>query len=282
MKALITSTILLSAALLFLASDIPAASDTVFVKKVTATSTLEPSKATYRSHNLMDQTSSSWCEGKKDDGIGQSVTIHLEKKKRITSLYIKNGFGLKKYFKANNRVKSLLVNGTPHTLKDTGNFQTLKLKKAITTDTLILKIASVYRGAKYRDTCIAEVSLTAQKKNSFGKSDGFHKLTKQYATDIGMPGDVVYFNRDYTVLAEAVPCGDESCPMNYHATCKRVSAGNYDCHYIEYCYGKLIDHKNWKVKRVCEKLQYIFKLKIKNGKPVIIHKGKTATLKPFD
>lgn len=285
MKKNIAFSLTLAAGLFIITASVPAAHQGPHVIRVSTTSTLEPSKRTYTFNNLMDGTGSSWCEGKKGDGIGESITLHLDGKKRIHSFYIKNGFGIKKYFAANNRIKSLSVNGIPCRLKDSGAFQKVTLKRALTTDKLELKIASVYRGTRYRDTCIAEVSFDAPSKmKNFGRKNAFHRLEKkQYDCEGTLPGSALSFNRDMTIISEWVPCGDETCPNINLGYCSQKTATTWLCRFVKNCYGTCdYTKKPFKVKRVCKPLGVTFTLTLKGGAPFITVKGKKKALRTFD
>jgi len=281
-KQILLSSLLefLTAAFAVSMTGISAPVDGVTIKKITASSVLEPSGKTYSVINLMDRDDNSWCEGKKDDGVGETVTVHLEKPGQIKSIYIKNGLGVKKYFSANNRVRVLEINGTDYTLRDSDAFQKIDLVRAVTTDRLELKIKSVYPGTKYRDTCIAEVSLTdISASGAYGSQDDYPKLlNKTWEADNDMPGSAVTFNADYTVSSEDVPCGDESCPSAYNGSCEKLSANKYDCRITEHCYGEMVDIKTSRVERVCKPENYAFILSVINGKPEINHGGKKVIL----
>jgi len=125
-----------------------------------ASSTLADKKNRYSPPMTIDgNTATSWCEGKKTSGIGETITLTLKKKMTIEKLYIKNGFGIKKYFFLNNRARGITINGIPALLSDRPAFQVVTLTRPLTAQKLTIAIASVYRGTKWNDTCIAEVSI---------------------------------------------------------------------------------------------------------------------------
>ncbi len=133
------------------------------MNSVKADSILEGNAKSYGPDNLFDQTGKSWCEGAKDDGIGSKITITLANESKIETIYIKNGFGDTEYFLPNNRVKEMGISGEKGkntvTLADTQEMQEVKLKNPVIGRFIELEILSVYKGSKFTDTCIAEVSF---------------------------------------------------------------------------------------------------------------------------
>ena len=117
------------------------------------------------------KNNTAWCEGKEDDGIGEWVAFEISPKRKSIQLvpgYIKS----KKIYYANNRVKEAtvqVVDGVTNPinkvkLKDQRkfqkitlpNFDTSKLKKGEKIKVRVT-INSIYKGTKYRDTCISEI-----------------------------------------------------------------------------------------------------------------------------
>lgn len=129
-----------------------------------ASSTLTDKKNRYSPLMAIDgTTTTSWCEGKQTSGIGETITLTLKKKMTLKKLYIKNGFGIKKYFFLNNRARRITVNGIPALLRDHPDFQVVTLTRTLTAKKLTIAIVSVYRGTKWNDTCIAEVAIKTVK-----------------------------------------------------------------------------------------------------------------------
>jgi hypothetical protein len=281
MKTIMASVITFVLALLMTAVySLSAADRGPWIKSIEATSILEQEKGAYSDGNLMDLTDDSWCEGKKDSGIGESITIKLDSPSALKALYIKNGMGIEKYWAANNRIKDLKINGKTYTLKDVSEFQTVILS-GVNTDELKLEIASVYKGSKYNDTCLAEVGFSDPGK-AFNGRDNFSKVTgKQWATDAGMDGDVVTFSRGFLVSTDAVPCGDETCPQSSAGSCRQLAPNRYECRFVEYCRGTYDAQLNPRGKR-CSAMDDAFMLDVSTGVPVVTIKGKKATLKLFD
>lgn len=129
------------------------------MNSISSTSVLENNLKKYGPNNLFDNKINSWCEGKKGDGIGEGVAIQLKQLSGVARIFIKNGYGDEKYYSANNRVKALLVNNPEIKLKDDGKLNAYILPKMLKTDSLDLKIKSVYKGDKWEGTCMSETSF---------------------------------------------------------------------------------------------------------------------------
>lgn len=128
----------------------------------------------------------SWVEGKKDDGIGEKLAFSLMDSP--VKIRIMPGFGIKKYFKMNNRVKSATLTvyaikavlahqcGEDYMIGDIVSQKKLSFKDSMKMQEFetglsgtehreiadkglicVLEINSVYKGTKWRDTCIAEI-----------------------------------------------------------------------------------------------------------------------------
>ncbi len=141
----------------------------------------------------------SWVEGKKDDGIGEKLAFFF--RGSPLRIRIMPGFGMKQYFKMNNRVKSATLSfyvvknvlahqcGEDYRIdeKEIVSRKTIHFKDSMTmqefttglsgTEHLeispnglmgVIEIDSVYRGTKWRDTCIAEIILVDVKSGLNG------------------------------------------------------------------------------------------------------------------
>lgn len=175
MRKIISTTVLVLGVIFYAAaSDGP----DMYVK---ASSTLKGKLDRYRVQHLSDRTWATWCEGEKDDGIGTTITMEkLYSDMTLSKLYVKNGFGLRKYWKVNNRVKDITIENergqeATVTLKDTADFQTVTVSPELKGSKFTLTIKSVYRGTKYRDTCISELSTD---NVSFNDTDAFPEFKK--------------------------------------------------------------------------------------------------------
>ncbi len=154
-----------------------------------ASSYLKDKKDPYRYAPLKafdGKLETSWVEGKKGDGIGEKLAFEL--KDSPVKIRIMPGFGMKKYFKMNNRVKSATLTvyaikavlahqcGEDYMIGDIVTQKKLNFKDSMTMQEFetglsgtehrgiaekglmgVLEINSVYRGKKWRDTCIAEI-----------------------------------------------------------------------------------------------------------------------------
>ena len=111
-----------------------------------------------------------WCEGVKGYGIGQIIKLAY-KNGGATSLspsydriVIRNGYDKSaKAFYDNSRVKKISIRTDTGarwstTLKDKRGPQTIRFGYEINPQSLTIKILSVYRGRKYKDTCLSGLS----------------------------------------------------------------------------------------------------------------------------
>ena len=116
----------------------------------------------YGPRNLPDYFGSvgAWCEGGKGHGIGETITIHIERGPAFRRLRIKNGYGKSKTaFRNNGRLK--LVRITLDTginmsvrLRDLPQVQVIKWPLVAPHRWIRLEILAVYPGARYKDTCV--------------------------------------------------------------------------------------------------------------------------------
>jgi hypothetical protein len=137
----------------------------------------------YKPDNAFDNDlKTAWVEGKEEDGSGESLAFYSLKP--VTRIGILPGYGTKKHFSLNNRVKSAELSIYEIEARDAnqciGMFYTkgrliksriLNFEDAMTIQYFdlqsiadsekgliyIIKVISVYKGSKYNDTCIAEV-----------------------------------------------------------------------------------------------------------------------------
>jgi len=134
------------------------------IRKVLVSSTLTSSTNLYQGNHLVDGTEKSWVEGNPDSGIGTTITIDFKNFVTLKSFYIKNGYGDYKYYHDNNRVKQLLCSlpnrgGAIIYLEDNPGYQKVEFDIPVTIDKLVLTIQDVYKGEKYDDTAISEISF---------------------------------------------------------------------------------------------------------------------------
>jgi hypothetical protein len=142
--------------------------------KATASSTLPAQGGqNYDAKNVGGSESGVWAEGAPDDGVGESLTLALDRPRRISRIGVRNGYvkpdtaGDEDYY-ANNRVAEFAVSingGKPFTaaLPDEPLHRRLFFLPVAANTPLVktiqLTIQKVYRGTKYRDTCISRIVL---------------------------------------------------------------------------------------------------------------------------
>lgn len=134
------------------------------ITSVTVSSTLASQSNLYEANHLIDETEKSWVEGEDGSGIGTVITINFSKTEKIQTFYIKNGYGDFKHYYANNRVKTLQCGFQKRgaafiNLEDKPGFQKVEFDIPVETNKLVLTIKDVYKGTKYDDTAIAEISF---------------------------------------------------------------------------------------------------------------------------
>lgn len=131
---------------------------------ISASSTLIPQSA-YSVYNLFDARKEfTWCEGVTGDGLGEKLTFNLPTEQTVTGLRLWNGYQRSlKHFKANGRAKQVKVSDGTHseliTLKDSYGVQEVRFQTPFRTTPLTLEIVAVYKGEKYADLCISELSF---------------------------------------------------------------------------------------------------------------------------
>jgi hypothetical protein len=261
------------------AGDLFSGSGKQVVKWISATSALKGKNMKYGVGNLLDRSSGSWCEGAKGDGIGEKISLKFWKEETLSALYFINGLKSKKYYSKNNRVKKIKINGESYTLKDSPLLQKIALIKPVKTKKLVLEIVSVYPGSKWKDTCIAEISVNNPVKVSDDYGDDFMGSITGIDWRSIDGGSIMFFNRALMFSEDAVPCGDESCPITSTGYCGKISKGKYRCTYVDNCYGMMKGTmQNPEIIRVCKKLRKEFLLRIVKGKPEVEFKGKRKVL----
>lgn len=135
---------------------------------ITASSTLE---GKYGAENLKlnYESTGPWAEGAADDGLGESLTLTLNKARKISAIGIINGFAESEaLYRANNRVAEFAVSingGKPFTAEipderlEREYFRISLPKDTPAVKTIKLVIQKIYPGAKYRDTCVTRIQL---------------------------------------------------------------------------------------------------------------------------
>lgn len=139
---------------------------------VDATSQLKGKKNRYHAARAFDGSlRTAWCEGKKGDGVNETLTLVLHEEVSLTKVEVAMGFWKsKKLFKANNRPTKLQVvvaGDVVATLDTKGKRRKARAKLSASGRIIGFKIVSVLPG-RMRDTCISEVKLWG--KDSRGRS----------------------------------------------------------------------------------------------------------------
>jgi hypothetical protein len=159
----------------FAGADDTKPADPIWVKSVTATSTFADKRDAYAAWlTLIPKTTyvekteeyrldSAWCEGKKDEGIGEAITITFARPTAIPTVTISPGvWKTQKLFDSNNLITGLEVvtddgrklTATPAPKREE---VTLKLGGA-PVSSLVVRITSVKKG-KMNDSCISDISF---------------------------------------------------------------------------------------------------------------------------
>lgn len=143
---------------------------------VSASSYLVQGGTKYTPENLIDHNESTpWVEGSEGDGISEWVKFentrvvngkNVAMTEYVKGMYICNGYGkTEELYYSNNRVKEIRIefsNGKSITakLEDGDKFpQKIDFGEYIETDAIKITILGVYKGNKFDDTCISEISF---------------------------------------------------------------------------------------------------------------------------
>ncbi len=150
---------------------------------ITASSILAPQKDPqtdmrfdYLPYHAIDKNpSTAWVESAQGDGIGEWIKIDFLRSATVSGMYIKNGyFRTEDRLVQNNRVKRLKVHfsdGTnevfdlPDPINENFNQMTngqgykINFSKKIITSYVKVEILEVYKGTKWKDTCISDILL---------------------------------------------------------------------------------------------------------------------------
>ncbi|MFT5586474.1 MAG: hypothetical protein ACI9VR_004073 [Cognaticolwellia sp.] len=133
--------------------------------KISASSTLDPADAYHASYLVDGRTDFGWVEGAADLGLGESVSIDLDRVTRIQAIELWNGYQRSPdHFAKNGRVKvlGLSVDGGPVMeipVQDSSGAQTLTLPSLVEARQLTLSIVEATAGSRYPDVVISELRL---------------------------------------------------------------------------------------------------------------------------
>ena len=119
----------------------------------------------YSAQNLVDgNISSCWSEGVYSFGIGESIVINFDKSYKIHGINIWNGYQKSsELFYKNSRPSSIRIITDlwywDFHLEDRMGMQTFNFGIFDSTRSVKIVINDIYRGTKYTDTCISEISF---------------------------------------------------------------------------------------------------------------------------
>ncbi|MCR5507490.1 MAG: discoidin domain-containing protein [Lachnospiraceae bacterium] len=149
------------------------------VSYVNTSSELKPAAGkTYGGINLIDNDPATvWCEGVSGTGVGESITLKLDKKQPVFGIVIVNGYTADYTLYSNNgkvtdvqvdfgdgNVISGLIGGyafegvSGDYLAEL-NTSKVELDQPVMTDTITITITAAEKGAKYDDTCISGIKV---------------------------------------------------------------------------------------------------------------------------
>lgn len=124
-----------------------------------------PSDA-YKAENMIDgNKNTAWSEGASGHGIGEWVKFGFDEPKKLKVINIVGGYAkTDKIFKINNSVKKVKIifsDGKSQiaNLKKSKDFQKILIDRDTPTNFVKLEIMDVYKGTKYKDTCISEINF---------------------------------------------------------------------------------------------------------------------------
>ncbi|AET57872.1 hypothetical protein HPL003_05535 [Paenibacillus terrae HPL-003] len=138
-------------------------SNKVKVKKVTASSTLpNQSNYSFNVNNLTDDNNSTpWCEGTKEGGVGETVTMDLGSTQEVRGMEMVDGIIRvnNKYLDVNTIRKMKLDFSDGQSVVLENNDTRFKFDEPIRTSFVKITILEVKKGTDFPNTCIGELKL---------------------------------------------------------------------------------------------------------------------------
>lgn len=130
-----------------------------------ASSVLKPIKANRYEPSMMfdGDRATAWVEGEKEDGVGETLTLHFGRQRLLSGFEIINGYDKdQRTWSSNSRVRELqatLSGGRTMavTLADVRGASRVDLEEPIAAEWLELRIKDIYPGSKFHDTAISEL-----------------------------------------------------------------------------------------------------------------------------
>lgn len=134
--------------------------------KISASSELNSQGVLFKAGNVDDHDSSTaWAEGTNGDGIGEWIKLEKNTPFIIDGIGFENGYQKSDYsYYSNNRPKKVRVEfsdgrSVTQELPDRGcGGSEIYLGNEVITQYIKITILEVYKGSKYQDTCISEIS----------------------------------------------------------------------------------------------------------------------------
>ena len=134
---------------------------------------------TYSGQNLVDgDYSTVWSEGVPGTGVGETITLHLDKKQPVYGVLFCNGYtaGYEQYnnngmltdvkvdFGGGKEAEGSMMEGYAYEGFSAGdladcNRSKVELDEPVITDTVTITITGAKKGVKYDDTCVSEIQL---------------------------------------------------------------------------------------------------------------------------
>ena len=105
-----------------------------------------------------------WVEGVSGQGIGETITVYFDGAYLVSGIEIYAGYQKSDdLYHKNSRPKEVYIafsdgSGESHILNDVNNVQNIQFIDSVITESISLRIDSVYPGNKYEDTVITEIS----------------------------------------------------------------------------------------------------------------------------
>ena len=138
----------------------------------------EANGKTYSGMNLIDEDYASvWAEGVPGTGVGETITLHLDKPQPVYGVQICNGYteGYDLYCK-NGKLTDVRVDFGKGNIKEGSmegyayegftsenladcNRSKVELDEPVMTDTITITITGAEKGEKYDDTCVSEIQV---------------------------------------------------------------------------------------------------------------------------
>ncbi len=185
---------------------------------IEASSTLSPSStASFVPGHLMDGTRRSWCEGVTGSAAGVTIKVDLGFATRLRYLTIKNGYGMKQYWMANQRIGKIRLSNEAGSeriieLKDTPGLQQVSLEKIVYDGSgqfrrqpglpgrvFTLEILDVIEGARWEDACLAEIGFNQWYYPELEMTDAYYNrnIYRQYFDGVFTDNDSLWITNDW-------------------------------------------------------------------------------------